>query len=258
MKMASLYVEKESALHRTHPINKLYYIMAAVLIPLFISNLYVTVGVILINLTLLSKGRVFRRMLPLIGVSLILMASILLVQGLFNPDNETVLLDVMGIRYYLEGFLHALSICLNLINIICAFSILVLTTRPSDLVESLVKKGMSPKIGYVFSSVLQIIPEMITSTGTITDAQRSRGLEMEGRLLTRVKAFIPLIGPVVMNSLLQTRERAVALEVRGFNSRTPKTFINQMEDGSHDRFIRSCCCVLVIAALVWRGFLWLR
>ena len=56
----------------------------------------------------------------------------------------------------------------------------------------------------------------------------------------------------------QTRERAVALEVRGFNSRTPKTFINQMEDGSHDRFIRSCCCVLVIAALVWRGFLWLR
>ena len=93
MKMASLYVEKESALHRTHPINKLYYIMAAVLIPLFISNLYVTVGVILINLTLLSKGRVFRRMLPLIGVSLILMASILLVQGLFNPDNETVLLD---------------------------------------------------------------------------------------------------------------------------------------------------------------------
>ena len=225
MKMASLYVEKESALHRTHPINKLYYIMAAVLIPLFISNLYVTVGVILINLILLSKGRVFRRMLPLIGVSLILMAAILLVQGLFNPDNETVLLDVMGIRYYLEGFLHALSICLNLINIICAFSILVLTTRPSDLVESLVKKGMSPKIGYVFSSVLQIIP---------------------------------LIGPVVMNSLLQTRERAVALEVRGFNSRTPKTFINQMEDGSHDRFIRSCCCVLVIAALVWRGFLWLR
>ena len=76
MKMASLYVEKESALHRTHPINKLYYIMAAVLIPLFISNLYVTVGVILINLTLLSKGRVFRRMLPLIGVSLILMAYI--------------------------------------------------------------------------------------------------------------------------------------------------------------------------------------
>lgn len=258
MKMASLYVDKESALHRTHPINKLYYIMAAVLVPLFISNLYATMGVILINLILLCKGRVFRRMLPLISVSMILMASILLVQGLFNPSNETVLFTIMGVHYYLEGFLHALSICLNLINIICAFSILVLTTRPSDLVESLVKKGMSPKIGYVFSSVLQIIPEMITSTGTITDAQRSRGLEMEGNLITRLKAFIPLIGPVVMNSLLQTKERAVALEVRGFNSRTPKTFINETEDGSYDRLIRSCCCILVITALAWRIFLWLR
>ena len=57
---------------------------------------------------------------------------------------------------------------------------------------------------------------------TITDAQRSRGLETEGSLLTRAKAFLPLISPVVMSSLINTRERAVALEVRGFAAKQKK------------------------------------
>ena len=56
---------------------------------------------------------------------------------------------------------------------------------------------------------------MTGTMNTITDAQRSRGLETEGSLLTRAKAFLPLISPVVMSSLINTRERAVALEVRG-------------------------------------------
>lgn len=53
---------------------------------------------------------------------------------------------------------------------------------------------------------------------TIMDAQRSRGLETEGNLITRAKSFLPLISPVVMSSLINTRERAIALEIRGFEA----------------------------------------
>ncbi|WDU84655.1 energy-coupling factor transporter transmembrane component T [Caloramator sp. Dgby_cultured_2] len=100
----------------------------------------------------------------------------------------------------------------------------MLTTKPSDLIENLVRRGLSPKLGYVLASVLQIIPQMLSTMDTILDAQRSRGLETEGKLIKRLKAFIPLIGPAVMNSLISTRERAMALEMRGFNSNIKKTF----------------------------------
>lgn len=53
---------------------------------------------------------------------------------------------------------------------------------------------------------------MSGTMNTIMDAQRSRGLETEGNLITRAKSFLPLISPVVMSSLINTRERAIALE----------------------------------------------
>ena len=128
----------------------------------------------------------------------------------------------------------------------------ILTTKPDDLVESLIQKGMSPKIGYVFLSVLQIIPQMMSMTGKITDAQRSRGMETEGNLLTRVKSFIPLLGPVVLNSLNDTRERAIALEIRGFSFNGQKTFLNETFDYKNGFLLKIVLIIVLIAAIFWR------
>ena len=93
---------------------------------------------------------------------------------------------------------------------------------------------------------------------TITDAQRSRGMETEGSLGTRMKAFFPLISPVVMNSLISTRERAIALEVRGFSSSQKKTFLTDIRKTKADhnfKLVLAAVAVLTIAGRVW---LWLR
>ena len=50
--------------------------------------------------------------------------------------------------------------------------------------------GFSPRFGYIVTSVFQIIPQMMGTMNTIMDAQRSRGLETEGNLRTRAKAFL--------------------------------------------------------------------
>src|SRR5690625_7920077 len=96
-----------------------------------------------------------------------------------------------------------------------SFGVLIITSRTDELVERLIKVGLSPKIGYVFLTIFQLIPQMQSMMGKITDAQRSRGMETEGNLSTRIQAFFPLIIPVVLNSLNDTRERAIALEIRG-------------------------------------------
>ena len=82
-----------------------------------------------------------------------------------------------------------------------SFAILVLSAKPSELVEELEKRGFSRRMGYIITSVFQIVPQMTGTMNTITDAQRSRGLETEGSLLTRAKAFLPLISPVVCFSV---------------------------------------------------------
>ena len=71
-----------------------------------------------------------------------------------------------------------------------SFATFVLSTKPADLVEALEKSGFSKRFGYIINSVFQIIPQMTGTMSTIMDAQRSRGMETEGSLLVRAKAFI--------------------------------------------------------------------
>lgn len=234
------------------PISKLFYIVAAIAIPVIAPSEVVSYICLGISFLILLLARTFKKVIPLISFSIIVLLSVVIIQGLFKQDNSTPLLNIGGLIFYKEGLAYALQICVRVLNILFAFAILVLTTKPSDLIESLVRKGLSPKIGYVLSSVLQIIPEMTATMGIIMDAQKSRGLETEGKLTTRIKAFFPLIGPVVMSSLVATRERAMALEVRGFNSKNKKTFLNEELEMPLSKAIRWGLVVLIILAVVWR------
>jgi len=252
LKALSLYQDNGTFVHGVDPIAKLLYILAAILIPAVLSGFAAGFVMLALSLMLLIVGRVLKRVVPLIGFSVLVLVSVVIIQGLFYAGNRQVFAVIGGVHFYREGLLFSAAICLRVLNILCAFALLVLTTRPSDLIEALVRKGLSPHLGYVLSSVLQLIPQMTATMETITDAQRSRGMETEGSLLTRVKAFLPLIGPVVMNSLVSTRERSLALEVRGFSAHTPKTFLNEAQDSTGNRIIRIVLVVAMVAAVVWR------
>lgn len=252
MKSISLYEEKGSLLNKLAPESKILYIIAALIIPYVIGSRWVGVGFMIASTVLLLSAKVIRKTLPILGVSGFVLITVLLIQGLFRAGNTTPVLALGPVVFYKEGLNFAFEIVVNVLNILLSFCVLILTTKPSDMVENFVRKGFSPRFGYVFISVFQIIPQMTETMATITDAQRSRGMETEGNLLVRIKAFIPLISPVVMSSLINTKERALALEVRGFNSTTKKTFLNDEKKIPADRFIQIGIGIGIVAAIVWR------
>lgn len=252
MRTLSLYQPGRTFIHQIDPITKLLFILVAIFMPLIIGTWGAALLTLCLSLTFILIGKVFKKVLPLIGFSSIIIITVLIIQSLFYVHNQTPWFTLGAVTVYREGFFYAAKIALRIYNILVAVSILVLTTKPSDLIEALVRRGFSPRIGYIFSSVLQIIPQMMSTVDTIFDAQRSRGLETEGRLAARIKAFFPLIGPVVMNSLISTRERAMALEVRAFNSRREKTFLHAEEKSGYSRLLQFIMLAMLLAAIVWR------
>lgn len=257
MKTISLYVDKGSKLNRTAPESKILYVIAAISVPALLGIRWAGIGFIALSAILLLSGKVLRRTLPLLGVSGFVLLTVLIIQGLFWFGNETPLFAIGPAVFYKEGLNYAFGILINIVNILMSFCVLILTTKPSDMIENLVRRGFSPRFGYVFISVFQIIPQMTETMSTITDAQRSRGMETEGKLMVRMKAFIPLIAPVIMSSLINTKERALALEVRGFNSKKKKTFLNDEVKTGADRFIQIALLIAIAAAFAWRVKLWL-
>ena len=248
----TLYVQKDSVIHDVDPLTKLLFVFISIALTYIIPSHPFVFGVLLFTLFLLLAGKVLKYILPVIALSMLLIMSIIIVQGFFHPDRATVLFEIGPLTIYKEGFAFALLLTLRIINMVCAFGVLILTTKPDNLVESLIHKGMSPKIGYVLLSVLQIIPQMMSMTSKITDAQRARGMETEGKLLTRIKSFIPLLGPVVLNSLNDTRERSIALEIRGFNAKGTKTFLNETIHYKYGFMLKILLVCILIVATVWR------
>jgi len=252
MKSISLYVDKDTYLTRMHPFTKLCYIFTAIVASLVAGKLWAFAAFIGISLVMLISGKIIRKVFPLIAFSFTILITIFLIHGLFNHENATLLFAAGPLKFYQEGMLYALRISLNVLNMLLAFAVFVLTTRPVELVEDLERIGFSPKIGYVVSSVFQIVPQMSGTMNTIMDAQRSRGLETEGSLLTRAKSFLPLISPVVMSSLINTRERAIALEIRGFEAGQKKTYLREDKMKNSDRIWCVILLLLIIAAFAIR------
>lgn len=257
MKSISLYVDKDTCLTRLHPFAKICYILTAISVPLIGGALWMYGALIALSLCLLVSGKIIRKVFPLIAFSFTIILTVFLIHGLFNQKNQNLLFTLGPLKFYREGLGYALRIGLNILNMLLAFSTFVLTTRPAMLVEDLEQAGFSPRFGYMISSVFQIIPQMMGTMNTILDAQRSRGMETEGSLFVRAKAFIPLISPVVSSSLINTRERAIALEVRGFDSKTKKTFLREHRLKKQDKLFMLVMAALLAASVVWRVTTWL-
>lgn len=114
------------------------------------------------------------------------------------------------------------------------------------------QRGLSPRMGYVLQSALQIIPQTLEMAGRIQDAQRARGLETEGSLPRRARAYLPLMLPLVLSSLVATQERAMALEVRGFGLRVKRLSRFEFTDSVPQRVLRWLLALAVPGAVVVR------
>ena len=92
----------------------------------------------------------------------------------------------------------------------------------------------------------------------ILDAQQARGLVVGGSPARRVRALVPLVVPVVLGSLVDVRERTLALEARGFGARPGRTAYRVVADPPQDRWVRwaswrSRVAIVVVAIVGVRG-----
>jgi energy-coupling factor transport system permease protein len=189
-------------------------------------------------------GAVLRLLLP---ISL----SLFIIQGIFFPPANATPLPLGPITLTREGLLFAYLVASRLLVLSTTLLLVLVTTRPSDLVFSLTERGLPRSIGYILLVSLQIIPDMSARATAILEAQRSRGLAMDGGL-GRVRAVIPLIGPLVVGALVDVEERAMAIESKAFFASGAKTTLRDLSDSPLQHIARSIMLIAIVGLLAWR------
>jgi len=255
----SLFIPRESGFHRLHPLTKLTLAGFFIITGLVIPSVWGTFLVFALEITPFAIwAKVWRTFLNrVVKVVLPFAISLVLVQGFFWGVG-TPLFFIGPLSMKMEGLLFAVTSTGRILVIMASFMMVSLTTRPDALMIALSRAGLPGSITYITLTTIQIVPRFQAKAATILDAQRARGLETEGNLIHRGKALLPLITPLVLGSLIEIEDRAIALEARAFSRRGSKTSLMVLNDSKTQITVRWLLVILGLFLIGTRLWLELR
>jgi energy-coupling factor transport system permease protein len=252
---ATLYIDHDRGLQRLHPLTKLvislFLIVLAIVLPSMWSGYLVF---LLLVVPLALWGGILRPLWSALWKIVLPFAiSMFVIQGLFWTGGTPVV-ELGPLSLKAEGLVFATTITGRLLAIMGTFLLFSLGTPPDDLMISLEERGVPNSVTYIILSTIQLVPGLQARSVKIRDAQHARGLETEGSIMLRMRAIAPLVEPLVLGSIIDVDERAIALEARAFSSDTPKTFFRTVPDTRGEQIFRWLLLIASILLIVARIF----
>lgn len=244
----------QSKIGQLYPSTKFFFLLLIILICMFWPGYLVQYAMLPVVFTLSLLSGTSHRFFKLFMKSIFLIVLFIFLIQVFiirNEDSEVL----WGIFTFSKtGLQESLGITSKIVGISSAIIFFFQVTSTQDINYALERSGVPKKVTFVVASTIQLIPQMSALSQTITDAQRSRGIETEGSLWTRIKSFVPMIGPLVLSSIEQTEEKVLALESRGFSSTKSKTSIYEHDKTKADHVLQWLAVLLIVMLIGWRVF----
>ena len=240
-----------TAIHRLNPLTKATLATVTAVAAVVLGGLagpiaLVAVTVVVPAIMARVLGRLVRTALLL---ALPIALSAFIVNLFFYPGGREVLLRVGPVAATAEGLGFALEILVRILAISGAVTLFYLTTRPSDLVLDLERRGIGARAAFVANASVQTVPAMVDRAAQITAAQRARGLDTEGGPWRRVRGIVPIVGPVILGAIAEVEERTMALEARGFTRPGRRTLLWTPADSGAERLARWALVVGLLALI---------
>lgn len=216
------YYNANSFVHKTDPRIKIL-LLIAYIVAVFLAENFLSLAAVLVFLIIavmfssVPIGSVLRSIKAIFF--LILFTAVLNVLFHVRSETDTVYFWVIT----KEGLLSAAFLASRLILLVTGSSLLTLTTTPvslTDGLESLLKplaliKFPVHELALIMSIALRMIPTLANETDRIICAQKARGADFEsGNIISRLKALVPVLIPLIISALRRADELGDAMDAR--------------------------------------------
>jgi len=130
---------------------------------------------------------------------------------------------------------RSLAMTVRFIVLIQTFSIFFLTTSPDMLGLALEQSRIPYEICFAFTTAVRFVPVLAEEAQTVMDAQKARGLELEGgNFLKRIRNYIPILIPLIVNAIRRSLELAETMESRAWGANKNRTNLYVLKMGKND------------------------
>lgn len=246
------YIKRDSWLHRLDPRVKLIISVAFIMIALSFKEL-LNVALLLIGIHVLlisaqiPKSRfvwVWKMMIP---VTIMIIA----LWPFFYQEGKSIFAYGF-INITVGGIIQGLAMALRICALGFSFFILMFTTDQAKIIRGLVKLGVPYKIGLMFAIALRYLPTFFGIITMVSDAQKARGLDLDGgSIITKLKSYMPILVAVLITALKTSDNLSNALETRAFSAAVKnRTYYNDIKMKGKDFFIVALTVAGTAATLI--------
>lgn len=246
-----------SVVHALDPRVKFFFVCVLFVMAIMFYNLIALAILFFIPLPFVLLARVNRQWLRSLKGAAFLAIFIFatnIIFGYFYPSFTQISGAVDTPVEFFVILERAAAMTLRFVVLIASFSVFFLTTSPDHLGLALQQSHIPYEFCFAFTTAVRFVPVLADEAQTIMDAQKARGLELErGNIFKRVRNYIPILIPLIVNAIRRSLELAEAMESRGWGASEKRTNLYKLKLKRADIIL----VLISVLMLVFAIYIWL-
>ncbi len=211
------YIDRDTFVHRLNPLTKIIFCAAVIIAGILCGDPVILAILLALPIAGLLSAGMARDIARQLKVLWIVFAFLIVLTVLTVRTGAACVYGGITLFTY-DGLMLGIVISLRLAAMFFAFMILVGTTRPSDLVNTLVSRLYFPMdYALMLMVTLRFIPTLQIEARKIREAQAVRGFSAKG-IKNLKKSIGPTITPLLSNSIGRAGSLGHIIELRGYHS----------------------------------------
>jgi len=145
---------------------------------------------------------------------------------------------------------RSLAMTVRFLVLIESFSVFFLTTSPDLLGLALEQSHVPYELCFAFTTAVRFVPVLAEEAQTIMDAQKARGLELEGgNFIKKIRNYIPILIPLIVNAIRRSLELAETMESRAWGATKNRTNLYVLKIGGKDIYLILVSTVIFVVSV---------
>ncbi|HUI91875.1 MAG TPA: energy-coupling factor transporter transmembrane component T [Chitinivibrionales bacterium] len=236
-----LYIKKNTFLHRLDPRTKILMLAVLFLTAALIADIVWLLALLACMAALFIAAKSLGNIARMGVLFMMIAAATFVLWALFYRISGA------------NAYAYAAAMSIRFVDLLCAGLLYLSITSLEEVSAGLMLLGVPYPIAFALSLSFRLVIVFIDTGFTIVEAQKVRGNNAaEGSLVKRIKAYAPLLVPLILTGIKKAETLTAALESKGFS---PKNKIDMRERygmKAADWIVAVACAALAGAVTVMK------
>lgn len=236
------YIHLDTPIHRLHPLVKMAYVLLTlvlVMYPIRLSDMLILLIWLGLSAVLWTVARIeLRRFTTLLKILLGTFIFLILIQGFTYRGGHTPLITFGHLKLWeadlgvitREGVWFGIVLSVRVLVATSSLPLFVMTTPTSAIMTAMGKLRVPQTATFMFVSALSFTTLLFEMWDSIVDAQKLRAFDIDGMNFVKraIRAYIPIITPLILLLFRRANDFQIAMETRGFGAPAQATAIDTL------------------------------